>query len=168
MGAAVWPGSVASNAMRRRVRGALASARDVNHAIFLVSGGIGRNPPSEARVMADLLHQAGVAEQDIILEQASSDTFSSVRNCARILHSLGAFQRIVVCSDTYHIPRCRWLFYLYGVSTEAGWVESGRPENSTLRWLYYQVREIPAFLYDTVVVVFSRFGSGSAGKIAAQ
>ena len=161
MGAAVWPGAVASNAMRRRVRGALASAQDARKALFLVSGGIGRNPPSEARVMAELLRQAGVAEQNILLEESSNDTLSSVRNCVRILRSLSVFGRVVICSDTYHIPRCRWLFHLYGISTQAGRVESGRSENSALRWFYYHIREAAALLLDTVVVLVSQISPGA-------
>ena len=55
MGAAVWKGGVASKAMRRRVEGGIASARSLANPTFLVTGGTGRYPPSEARVMERLV-----------------------------------------------------------------------------------------------------------------
>jgi vancomycin permeability regulator SanA len=143
-------------AMRRRVDGALASARGLGQALFLPSGGVGNHPPSEARVMADLLLQAGVAASSILLDEASTDTLSSVRNCTRILRALPAFGEVVICTDVYHIPRCRWLFYLYGIRSRPGQVESGRTANTTLRWMYYHVREVFALPWDTLLVLMSR------------
>ncbi|HEX8813783.1 MAG TPA: YdcF family protein, partial [Terracidiphilus sp.] len=102
MGAAVWSGGRASNAMRRRVEGALACARHKPSALFLPSGGVGHHPPSEARVMANLLRQAGVAEKNILIEEASDDTLSSVRHCVRMLRGLPGFGDVVICSDGYH------------------------------------------------------------------
>ena len=162
MGAAVWTGGRASNAMRRRVQGALASAHGYPNALFLPSGGVGNHPPSEARVMADLLRQAGVAEGNILIEEASDDTLSSARNCVRILRALPGFGDVVICSDAYHTPRCRWLFHLYGISSRAGQVQSGRPQNRILRWMYYYLREAVALAWDTFLVMMSRIG-GTAG-----
>jgi vancomycin permeability regulator SanA len=155
LGAAVWSGGRASNAMRRRVNGALVSAKNVPNALFLVSGGVGKHPPSEAAVMAGLLRDAGVPEKNIVLDEASGDTLQSIRNCVRILKSLPSFAEVVVCSDVYHIPRCRWLFKLYGISTHAGQVPSGRSENKALRWWYYYLREIAAVPWDTILVLIS-------------
>ena len=159
MGAAVWSGGRASNAMRRRVEGALTSAGGNRNALFLPSGGVGKHPPSEARVMADLLLQAGVAEANILLDDTSTDTMSSVRNCARILRALPDFGEVLICSDVYHIPRCRWLFHLYGIQSRAGQVESGRDANTALRWTYYCLREVVALPWDTLLVLMSRIGT---------
>jgi len=158
MGAAVWSGGRASDAMRRRVEGALASARDNPNALFLPSGGVGDHPPSEARVMAALLRQAGVAEESILIEEASDDTLSSVRHCVRMLRGLPRFGDVVICSDAYHIPRCRWLFHLYGVSSRVGHVDSGWLQNRSLRRMYYHLRETAAFAWDTLLVMMSRMG----------
>ena len=156
MGAAVWAGGRPSNAMCRRVQAALRSASGYPDALFLPSGGVGKHPPSEARVMAGLLRQAGVAEEKILPEEASHDTLSSVRNCVRILRELPSVREVVVCSDVYHIPRCRWLFRLYGIPSRAGEIESGRPPSSALRWMYYHLREVAAFPWDTLLVMISR------------
>jgi vancomycin permeability regulator SanA len=141
--------------MRRRVNGALISAKNEPNPLFLVSGGVGKHPPSEATVMAGLLRDAGVPETNIALDQASGDTLQSIRNCARILKSLPSFAEVVVCTDVYHIPRCRWLFKLYGISTRAGQTPNGRAENKALRWWYYHLREIAAVPWDTILVLIS-------------
>jgi vancomycin permeability regulator SanA len=155
MGAAVWEGGQPSNAMLRRVEGALSSAHGRPDALFLVSGGVGKHPPSEASVMATLLRDAGISSERILLDEASTDTLESVRNCARILKALPEFGDVIVCSDIYHIPRCRWLFKLYGVSTISGKVASGRSQNKASRWLYYYLREWAATPWDTLMVLLS-------------
>jgi vancomycin permeability regulator SanA len=156
MGAAVWSGGRASIAMRRRVEVAIANARGLCNTLFLPTGGVGKYTPSEARVMAGLLRQAGIAEESILLDEASHDTLSSVRNCARILHTLPGIGNVVICSDAYHLPRCRWLFYLYGIPTRAGQVASGYFRRRPLCWTYYCLREIAALPLDTVLVLMSR------------
>ncbi len=142
--------------MRRRVSGALAGTLKYPDSIFLPSGGVGYYPPSEARVMAALLREAGIPEQKILIEERSTDTLSSIRNCIQILRALPAFSRVVVCTDVYHIPRCRWLFFLAGISTEAGEIESGRAQNSLFRWVFYYLREIAAFPVDTFLALRAR------------
>lgn len=156
-GAAVWKGGLASHAMRRRVEGALRSAADRADAIFLVTGGVGKHPPSEAAVMASLLRQQGVREADILLDEQSGDTLQSVRNCVRLLAAMPLHGPVIVCSDVYHIPRCRWLLRLNGVSTVAGDVASGRSQTSPLRWCYYYVRELAAIPWDTLLTLLSGF-----------
>ncbi len=147
----MWEGGLASNAMRRRIEGALLSAQDRKAALFLVSGGVGKHPPSEAAVMASLLRDAGVPSSQILLDEKSTDTLESVRNCVKILRSLPGFADVIVCSDIYHIPRCRWLFKLLGVSTRPGRVASGRSQNKLSRWAYYYFREIVALPWDTLL-----------------
>jgi vancomycin permeability regulator SanA len=155
LGAAVWEGGKASNAMRRRIDGALQSAQGRPDALFLVSGGVGKHPPSEASVMARLLQDAGTSSERILLDEASADTLESIRNCTRILRALPKFGDVIVCSDIYHIPRCRWLFKLYGITALPGKVASGRSQNKASRWLYYQLREWVAVPWDTLMAILS-------------
>lgn len=155
-GAAVWLDGQPSNAMRRRVEGALTTATGQPNALFLATGGVGKHPPSEARIMRNMLLEKGIAEPDILLDEASTDTLSSVRNCTRILHALPELGDVVICSDVYHIPRCRWLFHLYGIPSRAGQVESGRRANTALRWMYYYTREALAIPWDTALVLLSQ------------
>jgi vancomycin permeability regulator SanA len=114
--------------MRRRVEGALLSARSSQNPRFLVTGGVGRFAPSEARVMQKLLTENGVREENILLEEEATDTLSSVRYCTGIIRRILGIQSIVVCTDRYHMLRTRWLFYLYGIHTRTGQVASGRKQ----------------------------------------
>lgn len=154
-GAAVWEGGRASNAMRRRIRGALASAPEHGEVLYMLTGGVGKHPPSEARVMADLLEEAGVPESRVLLDEGAGDTLESVRNCVALLRQLPAYGDVIVCSDTYHIPRCRLLFRMYGIPTRPGKVVSGWRENTARRWFYYYLREIVAIPWDTLLVALS-------------
>jgi vancomycin permeability regulator SanA len=124
-------------------------------ALFLVTGGVGKHPPSEAAVMSKLLQEAGVREENILLDEASTDTLDSIRNCVAIMKSMPTIGDVVVCSDLYHIPRCRWLFKLYGISTHPGMIPSGRFQNTASRWLYYCLRECAALPWDTFLVLAS-------------
>lgn len=121
----------------------------------MVTGGVGKYPPSEANVMAQLLREAGIPESQIILDEQATDTLDSVRNCVALLRKLPSFGDVIVCSDIYHIPRCRWLFRMCGIATRSGRVSSGRQENTIRRWFYYYLREVLALPWDTLLVAFS-------------
>lgn len=108
--------------------------------------------------MRDLLRQAGIPDDYILLEQASTDTVSSIEACAKLLARFQGRVQVTVCSDVYHIPRCRWLFRLLGIRSNAGEVDSGRHQNTFLKWLYYYVREIATFPWDTLVVLAGNRG----------
>ena len=166
MGAAVWPDGQASNAMRRRVKGALACATGHPEALFLVSGGVGKQPPSEAEVMSGLLTESGVSKHNILQDAKSTTTLESVLNCTAILKELPATGSVLICTDVYHIPRCRWLFWLAGVPTLPGRVESGRRQNSISRWIYYYLREVVALPWDTFLLMVSNLrASRSSGQL---
>jgi vancomycin permeability regulator SanA len=153
MGAAVWPGGEPSRAMRRRVSGALATAGHCPESLFIVSGAVGKHPPSEARAMATLLLQAGIPETHIVLDEASADTLQSVLNCMRLIRSVPSPREIIVCSDTYHMPRCRWLFRLCNILAAAGDVKNGRAETPLPRWIFYLLREVLALPWDTFLLL---------------
>lgn len=156
LGAAVLADAEASGAMRRRVDGAFLLSRDSGDAVFLVTGGGGPNRQTEAEVMSALLEAKGVAPERILQDPISTDTLSSVVQCARIIKGQTSVRSVIVCSDRYHIPRCRWLFRLLGVRTLVGEMPSGLRANGHLRWAYYYAREAAAIILDTVVLLFGR------------
>ncbi|SOB80407.1 DUF218 domain-containing protein [Sphingomonas guangdongensis] len=115
-GAAVWAGGRASPTLARRTRYALAAARaDPSSALFL-SGAEGRFPPSEARVMASLIGDA-VPPDRLHLDEASRDTLQTVLAATAYAHA-GGHDRIVACTDRYHLPRVLMLFRLCGLRAE--------------------------------------------------
>ena len=101
----------------------------------------------EAEVMAALLRAAGIADARIIAEPYARNTLDSVRRCLPLVSTA---RRVVLCSDDFHLPRCRWLFGLAGVRTAS---VAARPQH---RRLWPMVREALAIPVDTVCWLFGR------------
>ena len=157
LGAAVGPGGRPSAAMRRRVEHALEAAHG-RDARFLVSGGVGRHPPSEAEVMCQILVAAGVRRERVRLEEHGVDTLSSVRHCTRILREAGATRDIVVCSDAYHLPRACLLFRALGLRVHRAPAPGAHAALGTRRWLVAVAREAVAIPLDLALALVRRLG----------
>ena len=106
--------------------------------------------------MKSLLLKSGIAESNILLDNKSDDTLSSIVECSRIIRQCKDVGSVMVCSDRYHQTRCRWLFYLLGISTRKATVPSGRTANGNIRWIYYYAREILAIPFDTLILLLKR------------
>lgn len=152
-GAKVTPDGIPSRAVVRRVDAALQLARVHPLALFLVTGGSHLGAPAEAVVMKTLLEQADVPERNIIMESASTDTLTSVVRCAEIIRALPASPQVIVCTDRYHIVRCRWLFSLLGIPTGSATVRNAKESNSIVRLIFWYLREIPATIWDTLLLL---------------
>jgi vancomycin permeability regulator SanA len=148
MGARVLAGGRPSGALRRRVAAAVAAADAETR--FLVTGAVGDHPPSEARVMAGLLHAAGVPPARVALEETGTDTFSSLRACARLLREAGACE-VLVCSDDYHVPRCRAVLRALGVRAAAVPARGTRAASGTRSWLWALAREAGGLPWDVAL-----------------
>jgi vancomycin permeability regulator SanA len=114
-GAAVWPGGVASPALARRTDHAAhlfhAGAVDA----VLVSGGLGRHPPSEARVMAARLAAAGVPPSRIHLDETATTTMTTACATACWWRRRPTATRLVAVTDRYHAPRARLALWGFGI-----------------------------------------------------
>lgn len=142
LGAKVQDDGSASPALRRRVAVAVALAHSGRVANVLMSGGAVNHPVPEARIMADLAQAAGLAPERIYQEDQSRDTIGNARHCRPIIAAHG-WRRLLVVSDSYHLPRARLIFRHHGlaVSTLAARPDQIRPE-----WLIAHGREILATL----------------------
>ena len=107
LGAAVWAQGVPSPTLARRADHAAALWRAGKVDLLVGCGGLGRHPPAEARVMADLWRAAGVPAAAIALEETSTTTRANVTQALPILRALGATE-VVIVTDPYHAPRA-WL-----------------------------------------------------------
>jgi len=158
-GAAVKVYGEPSGAMIRRVASAILTSKGKSNAMFIVTGGIGKGKTtSEADVMKRLLINSEISKEQIIIEDESTDTLSSVANCVEIINARNDSKDVFVCSDIYHIPRCRLLFFLFGIHTKSSRVLSGLNANGFIKWIYYYIREIVAIPYDTILVYFHKIG----------
>lgn len=153
-GAAVLPDGMPSPALARRVESAVRIAAPSPEAYFVVTGGTGRFPPSEAEVMRRELIRRGIAASQILADERSQSTRESIIETARILRSLPAMPRpIFVVTDTYHQWRCCLLLRLVGIRTQRAKLSSGFAANGFLQWSLYYLREALAIPKDVFMLV---------------
>jgi uncharacterized SAM-binding protein YcdF (DUF218 family) len=140
LGAAVWPDG-ASPTLRRRTRHGAALFHAGRGEVVIPCGGLGRFPPTEAEVMADILRAEGVPDAVIRPEAASTNTAQNIRNALVLLDSE---TRVILVSDAYHLPRARLIARRAGldVTTSAPPLKGARPWPQIKGWL----REIPGII----------------------
>ncbi len=122
---------------------------------LLVTGGLGKHPPTEASVMRQLAIEEGIPESRIIQEEKGTTTLTSVRQCVRIVRS-NDWDRVIVVSDSYHLFRARLLFRIHGVDAIGSEARGGKEANSTFRWLYYHLRELVALPCTLILALLKR------------
>jgi uncharacterized SAM-binding protein YcdF (DUF218 family) len=152
-GAAVRADGSASGSLRRRCERAAALGRGLRDPYFLATGGVGRFGPAEALVMRDILVGEGVPPARILVEAQAGDTLESVRRCARMLRSRQDAQEVLVCSSSYHNPRCVLLFRLAGFRCRADPVPSDRHHLGWGKWLRYVLKETIATPWDAALLL---------------
>ncbi|MBU8898953.1 YdcF family protein [Corallococcus sp. H22C18031201] len=145
LGARVLPGGVASGPLQARVEKAVALYRQGVAPRFVFSGGVGVNPPSEARVMALLAMRLGVPSEVITLEEESHSTEQNASHSAELLRALGA-RRVVVVSDPYHLLRARQYFRLAGLEVATSPALLTERNVALTDRVYWTVREAIALL----------------------
>jgi uncharacterized SAM-binding protein YcdF (DUF218 family) len=143
LGAAVWPGGQPSPTLRRRVGHAVALWRAGRVDGVLGCGGTGRNPPSEATVIAKLCREAGMPESAVWCEDQSTTTRENLSNALPILRRIGA-REVVIVTDPYHAPRAQLIARQLGLRA----VTSTPPARSIgpRQWLRNAPREALALL----------------------
>ena len=153
LGAAIWPDGQPSPILRRR----MAHAVDLFDAkvgrYLLLTGGLGRYPPSEAYVMRQLALAAGVPAAQIVMEDQARSTFDSALRCARIWQQKG-WKAALLVTDGYHLPRALFTFRAFGIQV-AGSAPAGS-QSIRRRWKHwYQVslREVLAFVWYSCRIV---------------
>ena len=119
---------------------------------IVVSGGQGPNEPTtEARAMADYLIDAGVPEEQLLLEDQSHNTDQNLRYTMALLEEedLEPGEGVVIVSNGFHLARARLLAERAGfeqVSTLAA------PSSHLPSLLYMYIREpmalVKSFLLD--------------------
>ena len=153
-GAAVWPDGGPSPSLRRRIAYGRQAALDDPQALIFCSGGVGRHGASEAGLMAKLLIETGVDPARIALDEHSRDTLENVAAAAAFIHA-ERLEGAVICTDGYHVPRCRMLFRALGVPSRAGPVRKGYA-GTRRHWLRMVGREMLAYPYDWALTLIAR------------
>jgi uncharacterized SAM-binding protein YcdF (DUF218 family) len=154
MGAAVAKDGTPSDAVLRRTRLALQVGARLEVPIYLPTGGAPYGGPPEAHVIRRLLREAGVRPSRIIVEDRAEDTLQSVVHCAEIIRPLGP-GAVFVCTDRYHLARCRSLFRLAGIATQPPLVRE-TTSVAMPRWLRSCVHEAVALPFDALLLLAGR------------
>ena len=104
LGAQVQPSGEPTVQLEWRLQAALDAYRAAP-ALVVVSGGKGSDEPRpEGEVMRDWLVANGVPEQDILVDNKSTNTNQNIRHAASLLADKDVKQVCVITSD-YHLPR---------------------------------------------------------------
>lgn len=146
-----------SGSLQRRIEGAFSCAQHHINVVFIGTGAVGENPPSEAAVISKQLQKLGIDSKSIIEESLSSDTLDSIFNCSRIIRSYANRKNVIVCSDRYHVLRCSVLFSLSGIKNTICWIPSGKSDNGKIKWYYMWMRDIVALFYDMLLLQIKLF-----------
>ena len=99
--------------LQDRLDTALAYLQDHPQLTVIVSGGQGPDEhTSEARVMADYLVDHGVAEERILLEDNSHNTWQNLSYTVELMqeNALSTEQGVVLVSSGFHLTRARLLW----------------------------------------------------------
>ena len=114
LGTQVLPGGRPSRTLDTRVRHAarLYAAGEVD--VVVVTGGLGKYPPTEAEVMARTLRAEGVPDGAVLTEDKAESTWESARLVAEVLagENIG---RVLVVTDPLHCVRAVAAFERVGV-----------------------------------------------------
>ena len=110
-GAAVWEGGVASPALRRRAEYAGRLWFEEVAPLVVLTGGVGRHPPSEAEVAGEILREAGVPDEALHLEKTSTSTDENAAYALLVCRAAGLVEpKVLVVTDAYHAFRCERVF----------------------------------------------------------
>ncbi len=91
--------------------------------LLIPTGGVGDHPPSEAEVMARILRQSGVPEEDILLEAEAGSTRESARLVAEMARGRG-IRNLLLVTDPLHCVRAVEAFRVEGFEAQASPVYS--------------------------------------------
>lgn len=135
--------------MRRRVEAALRLGATLDAPLYIPTGGVGQHPPAEAEIMARLLRQAGVAEDQILAEPTARNTLRSTLACARLLRERGLGGAVVhAATSAYHLPRAVALLRLAGLDAHPCPPPPGPASTRILPRWRWRLREAAALPLD--------------------
>ena len=122
----------------------------------VVTGGVGKHPPSEAEVMARILRDEGVPDRAVLLEDEAESTWDSARLVAAMAAGEGVSEVLVV-TDPLHCVRTAAAF------RRAGLIAWAEPVYSSPMWRDPWLRR-GQFLREGGALVWYRVRHGVGGR----
>ncbi|MCD8508854.1 MAG: YdcF family protein [Bacillus sp. (in: Bacteria)] len=142
LGAGVWEHGP-SPALKARLDRAIEVYENGYGEVFIVTGGLGDFPPTEAEAMRDYLVGEGVPPEQIFLEPLATNTLENLQNSKVIMEEYG-WRSAVIVTDVFHMKRALNIAEDLSIdATGAAAVESVLYTNRGLRQTY-MLREVAA------------------------
>lgn len=140
LGAKIEADGTPSPAMARRVSHAVELLRSGRVGALLMTGGATTSPTPEAWIMRQLALDAGTPPEYVHVEDRALNTIENALYSAPLVHAHG-WNRLVVVTDSFHLPRARYIFRRFGLRVA---VAGARPERPTRDWWLAHLREAVA------------------------
>jgi len=156
LGTQVLPGGRPSRTLDARVRHAARLYASGGIDRVVVTGGVGKHPPSEAEVMARILREEVVPDGAVLLEGEAESTWDSARLVAAMAAGDGVSEVLVV-TDPLHCVRTAAAFRRAGL---IAWVE---PVYSSPMWRDPWLRR-GQFLRESGALVWYRVRHGVGAR----
>jgi uncharacterized SAM-binding protein YcdF (DUF218 family) len=104
--------------------------------------------------MRELAIELGVPPERIVEEDRAVNTFENAVYCGRIFHDR-RWQRLVVVTDRFHLPRALFVFRRLGLPV-AGAPVPGRYGLSRLEWTRAYLRELGSLIHSACLFAVGR------------
>jgi len=142
LGAAVWPQGP-SPALQARIDRAVELYNQGYADKIILSGGLGKNPPTEAEAMKVSMLRSGVETSAIHLEKEATNTIENIKYSKEIMEEYG-WQSAIIVSDSFHMKRALLIAKNLGVDAYGAPAKNSvLYKNQQLR-ISYTLREVLA------------------------
>ena len=142
LGSAVWPNEQPSPSLARRIGRGVELWETGLAPVLVPTGGVGRFPPAEAKVMARVARSRGVPDGALVLEVEAHRTVESAERVKALAEAHG-WQNVILVSEPYHLRRSSLLFEAEGIGVQTACAPWGPP---TWTNLYQTAREAGGLL----------------------
>ena len=143
LGAAVERGGRPSPSLRVRTQHAIDLYRSGRVKALFLTGGLGRNAPSEAEAMRRLALAAGVPDSALVLDETATSTQESIAAAAREARARG-WETVLVVTEPFHTPRARQMARDAGLDAYASPAPGGSIQRIDRLRRFYTAREAAA------------------------
>ena len=146
LGAAVERGGRPSPSLRVRTQHAIDLYRTGQVQTLFLTGGLGRNAPSEAEAMRRLALAAGVPDAALVLDETATSTYESIAAAAREARTR-RWRTVLVVTEPFHTPRARQMARDLGLDAYASPAPGGPIQRIERLRRFYTAREAVALLW---------------------
>jgi uncharacterized SAM-binding protein YcdF (DUF218 family) len=146
LGAAVERGGRPSPSLRVRTQHAIALYRSGQVKTLFLTGGLGRNAPTEAEAMRRLALDAGVPDSALVLDETATSTQESIDAAAREAAARG-WDTVLVVTEPFHTLRARRMARDAGLDAYASPAPGSSIQRIDRLRRFYTAREATALLW---------------------